>query len=71
MKKTTLCSIINLSLVAFIWIGLVLVFCRFAGLVEIWMLVLVGVCSLPVAGYLVQYFLSPIVNRVIVGKVVG
>jgi hypothetical protein len=68
MKKTTLCSILNLVLLVGLWIGLIAVAYKLLQWRAIWQLGLVSVIALPMSGYIVQYLLSPIVNRLIGGR---
>jgi len=64
MKKYT---IVNLSLVMAAWAGSILFARQVLGWEELWKLVTVAIVTLPIAGYFVQYLLSPIVNRLIGG----
>lgn len=68
-KKTTLCTIVNLPLVVLAWVGLILLARQVFGWMELWKLIVVTFIALPLAGYFVQYLISPIVNRIIGGKV--
>jgi hypothetical protein len=68
MKKTTLCSILNLVLLVSLWIGLIAGAYKLLQWLAIWQLGLVAVVALPMSGYIVQYLLSPIVNRLIGGR---
>ena len=69
MKKTTLCSIINLTFLLLVWVGTILLAHRIFGWAETWLLVVVAIIALPFAGYFAQYLISPVVNRIIGGKV--
>lgn len=68
MRKTTISSIVNLLLVAVIWAGIVGLAYQVFEMRAIWQLLVIIVVALPVAGYFVQYLISPIVNRLIGGK---
>lgn len=68
MKKTTICTIVNLLLLIVVWGGGIVFFRQIFGWNAIWKLGLVAVVGLPIAGYFVQFFLSPVVNRLIGGK---
>lgn len=68
MRKTTLCLIVNLSLLAIVWVGEIVFACQVIGWRAAWQIGLVAVIGLPVAGYFARYLLTPIVNRVIAGK---
>ena len=69
MKRTSLCSAINLALVCVIWAIIVVLPNLIVGQVLVWwinmLLVAVGLVA---AGYVVQYALSPFVNRAVMGK---
>lgn len=66
MKRTTLCSVINLTLLGLVWGAIVSVPNLIAGrLLTWWINVLLVVFGLIVAGYLTQYVLSPVVNRTV------
>jgi hypothetical protein len=69
MKKMTLCSVVNLLLVAAVWVGLVVFAHQVLRWHAVWEFAIVAVVALPIAGYFVQYLLSPIVNRLTGGKV--
>ncbi len=68
MKKTSLCSTINIALIVMVWSGLIFGALEVIG-VSAFKVIVVTVVSLPVSGYLVQYVLSPVVNRIVMGKV--
>lgn len=69
MKKTTICSLINVALVAVTWVGLNLFTWHVLGWSALWQILLVAILACPVSGYFVQYAASPVVNRLIGGRI--
>lgn len=69
MKKTTVCNLVNLLLVAIIWASSGIAFIQLVNLSSTWLKIVVFVIVLPLSGYFVQYIVSPLVNRLIVGDV--
>ncbi len=69
MKKTTVCTIINLTLIGIVWLLIVGLPNLIVGRVLAWWInILLAVIGLITSGYFVQYILSPIVNRAVMGN---
>lgn len=72
MKRTSVCTIINLILVAVLWLLIVSLPNLLAGHVLAWWINLpLGLFGLLAAGYFVQYVVTPVVNRKVMGTKAG
>lgn len=68
MRKTTACSIVNIFLLLAAWVGLIVLAHKIIGWRTIWELAAVAAMGLPIAGYFVQYLISPVVNHLITNR---
>jgi hypothetical protein len=69
MKKTTVCNVANLVIVAILWCLFVVAPRLFFGVhLPLWANIFLVPIDLVIAGYIVQYLISPIVNRWIMGN---
>lgn len=72
MKKTSICTAINLIVLALVWAGLVLgVHLLMDAELEWWANGLTIVGALIASGYLVQYVLSGFINRWVMKRDIG
>src|SRR5205814_1874027 len=65
-RHSKIYSIVNISFIILIWWGPIFILNRWSGWrLGIWLNVCLALIGLVLAGYLVQYLVSPVVNRCI------